>query len=249
MNYRTTTLTACFLFFFCTMSSFAQNKSKTKVTADLVSSYIWRGCAGYSPLQGQNLLAPSIQPTLAWDKGNFELGAWGSSDFTGTYKEVDLFASYTIKQLTFTFTDYYWNLDWLKNNYFDYRKDSTSHILEASLTYKLKKIPLSIQLATMIYGADRKATDIKQNNYSTYLELIYTLPVGDDKIDLTAGMTPTDGYYGDGYGGTGGFAVVNLGATSYRTIKVSKDFEIPLKASLYANPQHQKLYLVIGITL
>lgn len=231
------------------LSGFTQNKSKTKVTADLVNNYIWRGCPGYSLLSGQNVLSPSVQLTLAWMKGNFELGAWGSSDFTGTYKELDLYASYTLKDFTLMVTDYYWNLDWLNDNFLEYNNDSTSHILEGSITYKFPHFPLSIQLATMFYGADKKPGDITKNNYSTYMELIYSLPVGDDKLDFSLGMTPSDGFYGDGYGNTEGFAVVNTAITGYRKIKISNDFELPLKASVICNPQHQKCYLVLGITL
>ena len=43
--------------------------SPFKVTADLVSSYVWRGSlATASP-------TPNFQPTLAYTKGNFEIGA------------------------------------------------------------------------------------------------------------------------------------------------------------------------------
>ncbi|MHC1707704.1 MAG: hypothetical protein AB9842_09300 [Bacteroidales bacterium] len=249
MKYKITYSALAILLIFNTLNTSAQNKSKTKLSADVVSNYLWRGSPGYSPLSGQNVLSPSFQPTLAWTKGNFEVGAWGSSDFTGTYKEVDFYASYTMKDLTLTVTDYYWNLDWLNDKFFDYNNDSTSHILEAALTYKFPKFPLSVQVATMFYGADKKPADIKENNYSTYVELIYSLPVGDDKLDISLGMTPGDGYYGDGYGGEEGFAVVNAAITGYRKIKITNDFELPLKAALICNPQHQKAYLVFGFTL
>lgn len=249
MREKITTLVLSVILIISHYNVFSQDTSATVVSTDVVSSYVWRGSAGYSPLQGQNILAPSFQPTLAWSKGHFEVGAWGSGDFTGTYKEVDLYIRYTLNNLTFTFTDYYWNLDWLNKNYFDYNSDSTSHILETGLTYKFQKFPLTVQLAVMVYGADKKPTDVTKNNYSTYLEFQYPIPIGKDKLDLVAGMTPSDGYYGDGYGGNKGFAIVNVGLTGYRNIKISNDFKLPLKTSLIANPQQQKMYLVLGITL
>lgn len=228
----------------------AQDKIKTKVTADIVSSFVWRGVPGYAPLMDQqNLLAPSIQPTFALDIGNLEIGAWGSGDFTGTYKEVDLYASYTLKSLTFTFTDYYWDLGWLGKNYFEYENDSTSHVLEGAITFRPEKIPLSFTLATMFFGADKKATNPEENNYSTYIEAGYSLPVGSDKLDFFLGVTPFDGFYGDGYGGKDGFGLVNAGVTGYKNLKISTEYELPLKASLIFNPQHEKIYLVLGITL
>jgi hypothetical protein len=46
--------------------------SHFKVTADLVSHYVWRGSlATSSP-------TPNFQPTLAYTKGIFEIGVWGS---------------------------------------------------------------------------------------------------------------------------------------------------------------------------
>ena len=63
-----------------------------KVTADLVSHYVWRGSmATGSP-------TPNFQPTLAFTKGNFEIGVWGSTDFVGSYKEVDPYVSLTAGQ-------------------------------------------------------------------------------------------------------------------------------------------------------
>ncbi|HEY5498935.1 MAG TPA: hypothetical protein VIK20_00980, partial [Bacteroidales bacterium] len=60
-----------------------------KVTADLVSSYVWRGVLSTATP------TPNVQPSLAFVKGALELGAWGSTDFIGSYKEIDLYASYT----------------------------------------------------------------------------------------------------------------------------------------------------------
>ena len=58
----------------------SDSASPFKVTADLVSPYVWRGSmATGSP-------TPNFQPTLAFIKGNFEIGVWGSTDFVGSYK-------------------------------------------------------------------------------------------------------------------------------------------------------------------
>ena len=63
--------------------------SPFKVTADLVSHYVWRG----SLATGNT--APNFQPTLAIVKGNFEIGVWGSTDFVGSYQEVDPYVTMT----------------------------------------------------------------------------------------------------------------------------------------------------------
>ncbi len=178
-----------------------------------------------------------------------ELGTWGSIDFTGTYKELDLYLSYSLKGFTLTMTDYYWSGDWIVNNYFEYQNDSTGHYIEASLGYKGEKIPFSILVGTMIYGADKKFEDPEKNNYSTYIELGYSFAIQEYNLDLFLGVTPMDGLYGDGYGGSDGFAVVNTGVTGSRTIKITDNFSLPVKASVIANPQARKMFLVFALTI
>jgi hypothetical protein len=226
-----------------------ENKLKPELGCDFVSNYIWRGSAVYSTLGNNNVLAPSIQPNFALNISGFKVGIWGSVDFTGTYKEVDYYLSYTLKGFTLAATDYYWASDWFADNYFDYSNDSTSHYIEASLSYKGEKIPISIQVATMFYGADKQFDDPSKNNFSTYFEVGYGFLVSEYKLDLFLGMTPFDGMYGDGYGGKEGFAIVNTGITGSKSIKITDNFSLPVKASVIANPQGKKLFFVLGITI
>lgn len=241
--------------FLITLSAFssvwvnAQNESNfsVKTSAEIVSSYIWRGVPSYSYTNNQPVLAPNIQPTLGFVMGNLEIGAWGSTDFTGSYKEFDLYASYSYKTITATLTDYYWDLNWLSKPYFSYGNETTSHVLEGMVTYKNSKIPLSISLATMFYGADKQADDATKNNYSTYMELGYTFSSNGFNFDTFLGMTPADGFYGDGYGYVTGFGIVNMGVTGSKKLKFSEKFESTLRSSVIFNPQQDKAYLVLGI--
>lgn len=231
--------------------TFSQEGSKLKpeLGCDLVTSYIWRGSPAYAQLGDRNVLAPSFQPGFALNYSGFKVGTWGSIDFTGTYKELDYYLSYSLKGFTLAFTDYYWASDWITQNYFDYQNDSTSHFVEAALSYKGEKVPISIMVATMIYGADKQYEDPGKNNYSTYIELGYGFKISEYNLDLFLGMTPFDGLYGDGYGGRDGFAVVNTGVTGSRKIKITENFSLPVKASVIANPQARKLFLVFAISI
>lgn len=226
-----------------------EHKLKPELGCDLVTSYVWRGTAVYSTLGDQNVLAPSFQPGFALNYQGLKLGAWGSVDFTGTYKELDYYLSYSLKGFTLAVTDYYWASDWFADNYFDYSNDSTSHYLEASLVWKGEKIPLSLLVGTMFYGADKQYEDPSKNNFSTYFEVGYGFKISEYNLDLFLGMTPFDGLYGDGYGGKDGFSVVNAGVTGSRVIKITERFSMPVKASVIANPQGRKLFFVFGITI
>jgi hypothetical protein len=218
-----------------------EKKSRYKLSADIVSSYIWRGTVGST--------APNIQPTLAFTAAGFEAGVWGSTDFTGSYKEIDPYVSYTLKFIKFTVTDYYWI--WDETSYFNYKNSETNHILEGSVGFALPEgPPLSISINTMFYGADKKwdkdtGSFSSQQNYSTYIEMNYT--VGPATFIL--GMTPFNGYYGAGYGKVDGFAICNVGVSAVRDIKITPSFSMPLRGSLIVNPQSESIYFVVGITL
>jgi hypothetical protein len=242
----------CFLLLAAPLSSvMAQEEEglKPELGCDIVTSYIWRGSAAYAPLGDQGVLSPSFQPGFSLNYKGLEIGTWGSVDFTGTYKELDLYLGYSLKGFTVMMTDYYWSGDWIVDNYFEYQGDSTSHYIEASLGYKGEKVPFSILVATMLYGADKQFEDPSKNNFSTYIELGYGFTISDYTLDLFLGMTPFDGMYGDGYGGKEGFAVVNTGVTGSKAIKITENFSLPVKASLIANPQARKLFLTFTLSI
>ena len=96
------------------------SKSSFKVTADIVSSYVWRGvnCPGIAAGGSLMTMSPHIQPTFAFTAGSFEIGAWASTDFAGGYKEVDPYVTLSAGPLTISVTDYNWTF---KNRYFDFK--------------------------------------------------------------------------------------------------------------------------------
>lgn len=211
-----------------------------KVTADLVSSYIWRGTVGSA--------TPNFQPTLAVVSGGLEVGAWGSTDFIGVYKEVDLYATYTAGPIKFGITDYNWDFG---KKYFNYKSKETGHIFEGTVGYTgPESFPLSITANVMFAGEDKKydkdleMQDPSKQAYSTYVEFGYAFK----QFSAFLGVTPSDGYYGDGYGKVDGFGVVNVGISASKNLKITDSFSLPLKATLGFNPQSENAYLVFGIT-
>ena len=237
------------LYFLCNKSIHAQNKdtSKINISTDVVSRYIWRG------MDYGN--APSIQPTLSYTKGGFEIGAWGAFGINGNYNEIDPYAKYTLKGFSLTLTDYFVNNGSNPNetHYFNYDQWSTNHTLEGALQYKgPDKFPISILVGTYFYGNDRKVkvdstsssiTSTYAQYYSTYIELGYTVKYKKKSFDIFLGLTPALGAYGNTFG------VVNAGITTYRTIEITNKFSIPFKASVIANPQASNLFFVLGFTL
>lgn len=224
--------------------------SHFKISADMVSSYVWRGSlATSSP-------TPNLQPVLAFTNRNFEIGVWGSTDFTGSYKEIDTYLSYTAGQFKFTFTDYNWNFD--KANYFDYTNSETGHRLEGSVGYSgSEKLPISVSWNTIFYGFDKKAEDSTKQAFSTYIEFGYTRGIA----SVFLGFTPWTSYYNnygvtafDAEAGKKSFSIVNIGASVVKSVKITEAYSLPVKAVLIINPsatysRGDYVSLVIGITI
>lgn len=239
--------------------------------ADLMSRYVWRGL-DYGG-------SPSIQPTLSFGIGDFEIGYWGAMALTNNYVEADLYAKYSLKGFSLTLTDYYIpsaasalndsRYSFCKNpdiiNYDTATAENldryTCHSVEATLQYKgPEKFPFSILVGTYIYGNDKSPQDTVftssglvqsvrfKNRYSTYIELGYVFAVKSFNFDVFVGATPFSSVYSTpAY--NGGFAVVNTGITAYRSIKITENYSLPVKASAIFNPQTSGFHFVFGITL
>ncbi len=216
----------------------SKKQSAISVKADIVSTYIWRGMTP-SP-------SPNIQPEIRYKVGKLEMGLWGSTDFTGNYKEIDIFITYSIKGFSATFTDYY---NAMSKKYFDYNNKTTGHQLELGMSYQHEKFPLQLYVGTIVYGADKRYSydtntqDSISNDYSTYIELNYSFNVKQVKIDAFLGATPFTSMYGDG------FAIVYTGLTASRKIKITSKYSLPIFATFAVNPQKQDYFVIFGITL
>ncbi len=221
-------------------------KSPISISADVMSRYIWRGSDFGA--------APSVQPGIEYSKGGLSVGAWGAYaiNYQG-YQESDLYLGYTFYKDMFTVmvTDYYFQSDLTNVNYFDYKKETTGHVFEAALTFNgTKKLPLSLIIASNIYGADAKRINGDgtqgNNQFSTYAELTYSFK----HFDLFAGANLTEpnrdngetGYYGNYRG------FVNIGITATKNIKITKEYSLPLTLSVITNPQAEKIYFVAGFS-
>lgn len=220
---------------------------KLHAGADIMSGYVFRGTEYGN--------SPSVQPVLSLSAGNFELGAWGAMALASSYKEVDLYAKYSLKDFSLTVTDYYIPFANGGNaspdpRFLNYTDEVTAHTLEGSLQYKrTQKIPLWVSANLYFYGNDKRwgydagkdTTD--KTYYSSYFEAGYSFAVKQNTADVFLGFTPSAGAYGNTLG------VVNAGVTASRKIRITSDFELPVRASLIVNPQTSNIYFLFGFTL
>lgn len=240
------------------------SKSHIFFGADLMSRYIWRGMQF-----GGN--SPSIQPYFTYKTGSFETGVWGAFSLSGKNysQEVDLHVSQSFAKnmFTVTLTDYFFPEEFGNYDYFDYKNQTTGHILEGSFAFNgTKKFPLTVMVATNFYGDDAARIEDDPNSldfnkktgiqYSTYFELSYPFKINLVNINTFIGVnatTPRKADVNTGYKGETGFygnrfGVVNLGFTASRAIQITNKYALPIMVSLITNPQAKKIYFVFGIS-
>lgn len=230
-------------------------QSNFSISTDFQSRYIWRGQA-----LGKNI--PSIQPGIKYNWKGLNVGAWGAfSTSELTSQELDLYVSYTFLKDMFTVivTDYAFPQDNSPFKYFDYDKNTTTHVFEGGLVFNgLKNLPLSASLYMNFYGNDTKNN--KGNNvFSTYGEVSYN-PIC-EKINTSfsffAGFALNGGYREEnispleptiykGFYGNEGFAFVNLGIGATKTLKITDSFSLPINTKLIINPDANKAYFTVG---
>lgn len=253
---RLRSITLFLLLLICSAVLNAQDASDEKkckvpvglnVGTDIMSRYVWRG-TDYGD-------SPSIQPTLALTLGSFEIGAWGAFATNSFYKEVDLYAKYTYKNLSVMVTDYYIpSVTGAPSapdiRYFRYDNNTTAHTLEGTLQYKRTgKLPFWVLGSAFFYGNDKRwgydaAKDTTDKTYfSSYFEAGYSFAIKKNSLDLFLGFTPAAGAYGNTLG------VVNAGITGSRRITITDKFELPVKASLIFNPQTSNVFFMFGVTI
>lgn len=212
--------------------------SEFSVSADLFNRYVWRGLDYGS--------APSIQPTFEYaHKSGFTAGCWGAFSVTGSYNEVDLYMSYSLGNFDILITDYFFPVSGIPSarsqQYLNYNNETTGHGFEGAIKWNgTDKFPLTILAGTFLYGADKNIDG--DQNYSTYIEALYEFDTKAGRIDAFMGFTPAEGLYGNTLG------VVNMGLTTYRDLKITEHFTLPLQASFIVNPQISNVYLLLGFS-
>lgn len=203
--------------------------------ADIYSRYIWRGIS----LDPSNAI--SFQPSLSYTSGDFSVGAWGAYSSIGTYAEDDIWLSYAFGPVTATVTDYYIP-SYLPagSTFFNYNtaKGAGSHTVEVGLGYSGDEtFPLSLSAYINVIGG------FNDPDNSVYIQAGY--PIMSD-LDLTVGVSPSKSTV---WYVTSKAALLNVGLSTSKTLKVTDSFSIPFNAQYIMNPYTESAYLIFGMSL
>lgn len=208
-----------------TVSSYAQEMtSNWSASADIVSSYVWRGLY---------LSNSSIQPTATFSTKGFSIGGWGSAGMDG-YLEADLFAKYQFNfGLWLGLTDYYFPSIENGNDYFDASEETGSHAFEINGGYGIAGFNIAGNYVI------NKSGGVGSQGSDVYFEADYSYK--NFRIFVGGG----DGWHSV----SGNFNITNIGVGITKNISITDTFSFPLKGSIILNPNTQKFYVVAGITL
>lgn len=211
----------------------AQDKAEVSLGADVVNKYVWRG-------QDQASGA-SIQPSLGFAYKGLSFTAWGSSSLSELDpKEFDLTLGYSIGGFGIAITDYWWAGESQPYGYY-----SDSHYFEGALSYSFgEKCPLTLSVATMFAGADKKASDEDKQNYSTYINAAYDFSVGDIIITPSIGFTPHESLYSNGKDAT----ITDISVKASKELKVTDSFSLPVFVQAIVAPAYDKTFLTFGVS-
>ncbi len=221
---------------FSCMALQAQEKLKAEVSADFVSSYIWRGL---------ELSKAAVQPALTLSYGGLALELWGDYELVspGKYKEFDVTLSYTIGKLNLKLADLWSQGQYsTEKRYFYYNAHGSQHQFEAGVGYDFGI--LSVEWNTLFAGSDGLNKSDKRA-YTSYFETVVPFRLAGLDWTGTLGIVP----YATTIYGTNGFAVTNVSVRASKDIKVTDTFSIPVFIDVNTNPCLQKAHLVFGFTL
>ncbi len=222
-------------------------KAQPTMSANLQNMHLWRGG---EVADGMVLTADVGFSAL---NKNLKFGFWGGANSVGVYKEFNYYASYSVKGLSFTLVDTYnFSEGAAYNNkeFFNYNAAETGRFLDATLKYKFNdNFPLTLSWSTVLFGRDRDASNSK-NLYSTFCNIEYSVYRYEDwVVDLGVGgaFALAGGDDSPNFFGTGAGIVQTTAKISNKIDLLG--YELPVFIMAMWNPQADKGYLQVGVTL
>ncbi|MBQ9475574.1 MAG: hypothetical protein IJU69_04890 [Bacteroidales bacterium] len=202
---------------------------------ELASGYIWRG---------DRVCGVQISPSLTLSYKGFALQSFGYLALDGSYKEIDWDLSYSWKDFSVHIADYFYRGTGyvMPENYFNFRKEDTTHIVEAIFCYEPEKLPFCARWFTFVYGDWIPDAEGKRGkpSFSSYLELegYYNFQSA-GKLSLFMGSSIFKGAY-TAYQKP--FAVIHLELRYAYSLNLGK-VSMPLSAGFILNPYSKAAYL------
>lgn len=205
-----------------------------------VTQHHWRGI-GSGALFGE---APAFEPSIAFFNKYWNVGVFAGGSFDGVYKAVMPWVSFSpVKGLWIGVWDIYspGKEIWQKDP-FDFGLTSSKHFVDATISYQLPWLPLSMKWATIVAGQDPNPDG--KRNFTSYAEVSYVYNWRALGVYGYVGMTPWSGLY---YREKGGVNHLEL-KLQYK-FQLYKPVTLPLFVKFTYNPLAEKFLFVAGASI
>lgn len=208
-------------------------------SVELYSAYIWRG---------DKVCGTQFSPSVSFNYGGWTLQSFGFLAIDGSYKEIDWDLYYNYKDFSFHFADYFYHGSsyTAPENYFNFKKGESTHVLEGIVCYEPERLPIAARWFTFVFGSwlPRDDGSLGRNTFSSYLELeaFHRFDNG-GKLSLFCGSSVLKGAYTN-Y--TRDFSVIHLELRYTRDLDIA-GARIPVTASYTINPYARTSFLNAGV--
>lgn len=212
--------------------AFSQDKSSVVFQMDFMNRHYWRGTVFGN--------APVIEPQVTMQFDRFSFNIWAAYAMNDSYSEIDLIPRYTLGNYDMLFLDYYNPVPHAENRFFDFSREFNRHSGELMVAYNgTGFLPVRWMAGTFIYGDRHPETG--RSMLSTYVEMGYPFMITGANAEISAGISPWEGYY------TKSFAVVHTAFTIEDEITIAPDAWLPLRLSLTANPSSNEAWVILSL--
>jgi len=204
-------------------------------SVELYSAYIWRG---------DKVCGAQISPFVNFHYGAWTLQSFGFLAIDNSYKEIDWDLSYSFGDYSLHFADYFYHGFAFPQpeDYFDFKKASSTHVLEGIFCYEPENLPVAARWFTFVFGSWLPSTG--ENAFSSYLELeAYHKFADAGKLSFFAGFSVFKGAY-TGY--KEDFYPIHLELRYTRDLDIA-GARIPVTASYTINPYARTSFLNAGV--
>lgn len=222
-----------FLMLSATFGVRAQDSVVGSFKADLASHYLWRGL-NYGGFNA------SVTANNGWKGLHFEVFGATLLSESNPANEIDLSLYYEWGDFSFGLNDYWFDTD--NPNFFDFRPHKTGHVTEAFVGYNFGIVDVAGY--TNVLGS--VFNDNGNREWASYLEITSTeLEWATIRWQGQIGVAPwASDYYNNRH-----FAVTNISLKASKEIVATDHLSVPLYLQLSTNPNNNKTYCILGITL
>lgn len=222
----------------------AQNVAEgISIDAGLKNMHLWKGYK-----VSENAVA-TLNTSYTTENGFFTAGLWYGSSFDANFTEFDYYVAFNLTdQLNFSIWDINNFSDFQNADIFDYDRETTSHFIDATLTYQATD-RLGLVWSTIVLGRDTFVDNNGEvkNAFSNYAEMNYAF-IQDENLDLTAFVGGGFSFLNEAhfYGSTPN--IVNVGLSASRAVELLGSL-VPVSATAMWNPEQKygAMQLSIGL--